>query len=300
MELNGVETHETSQKCFDGVVKGNEEMEFYLFKINVTGSANFFLNCRWFLPSAARKIANRINDIQRSHGINSAELLRLLPNEWNWSLATVTTPRQLVDSLTPTQFAWFANEFQVEREWLEGTSDITTKPFWGYKNPKHLIDSLDSAGWNSIDLRMTILAEDYTGNDSPLSRYAIALSTPIAKLEDTGKIVWKHALFEGEWHWHHWPCRRDTKAIVRWYSMHLHRFGVVPIVPISNRNFERLTTRKHLLASFIPDCSAGFDHMEDRVLLPRQLPHGESMRAIETDELPHILDYARQSGIVAS
>ncbi len=254
-----------------------------------------FADGRQKLPSSVRIVIDRLQTLLKAHSLSPAQLLRFIPPEWDWNLATLADAKELAAALGVKQLAWFAETFYVEPGWVYGSSETATRYLWGSKQPRQLFDRLTSEGWTNRDLRMVILAEDYGGGNGPLGRYAIAFSAVAAEFDNGESELRQYALFEPPWTWSHWPCRLDTKAVARWYAMSIGRFQQIPIVPISRSQFELMAARTSPLAEFVPDHSGGFDGFEDRVMRPKDWSDGESCCAIESAELPDVLEYLSQA-----
>lgn len=282
-------------------------MEFALFKPIFNNEFNTTLNfgagsesCR--LSSSAMQIVKRIQHLVEAHRLNEGQLLRLIPESWNWNLGTIGNPDLLASALSAEQIAWFAETFHVELDWLEGHGEWAAIPFSGYKQIEWLAANFRECGWMTDKLRMTILARDYTGRQAPLGTYAIVFSSPLQQDREGQPQLYRHRLFESQWAWDHWPCRRDTKAVARWFAKHLHtdHTGRIPIVPISSRDFTRVTSLEIPPSEFVPDNPVGYEGFEDRVLRPLSWPNGESHVATESEELSLILQHLEASGFLTA
>jgi hypothetical protein len=235
-------------------------------------------------PSMLQTVAKRFDQLLESHHLNGAELLSLVPSEWGWNLSTVENSTQISKTLQAECFSWFANTFQVNESWLKGSEEQAVTPFGGYKHLETLGTTLRVKGWVNDELKMTILAEEYSGQNAPLERYAIVFSKPIAQLDEE-KTIYKHILFEPVWRWDHLPCRLETKVVARWYSMVLGQYGIISIIPVKRKEFEQLIKLKTLPGNFITLESGGYDHFEDRVMKP-----DESQQAIEAEEIDAVIE----------
>ena len=265
-----------------------------LFKAPVTAKA-FELFARFInnkSPSMMQTVAKRFDQLLESHHLNGAELLSLIPPAWGWNLSTVENSIQISKALQAEYFSWFAKTFQVNESWLNGSEELAVAHFGGYKHLETLGTTLREDGWVNDELKMTILSEEYAGQNAPLGRYAIVFSKPIAEL-DREKTIYKHVLFEPVWQWDHLPCRLETKAIARWYSMILMQFGIISIIPVKRKEFEQLIKRKTLPGKFITLESGGYDHFEVRVLNPT-----ESQQTIEVEEIDAVIEHLEHCGFL--
>lgn len=276
----------------------------YDFKLaeKIHAVINIFINSSEpKLAGPLKQLAERVQGLIQDHGLTDAQFLAFVPPEWNWSVATIGDADQLVKALRATQIGWFAKTFNVERKWLEGQGqgEWACIPFMGYKQISVLGWELQRRGWLNPKLKMTMLAEDYFDKRFPLGRYAIVFSSPAFPASPDADSLYQHNLFEGEMPWGEWICRRDTKAVARWFSMHLNHFERIPIVPIKSRDFNRVVKLEISPAQFIPKFPVGYEGLEDRVLRPRDWIDGESMRSIESNELEDVLMYLEASGLTA-
>jgi hypothetical protein len=164
-------------------------------------------------------------------------------------------------------------------------SERASFPFSGYKQLPRLTDLLPPCGWATPDLRMTILAKDYSSERMPSDRYVIVFSMPITVGDGNRPAVYKHKLFEAEWNRNEWPCRLDTKAVARSFSMHLHRSAAFPSSP-------------SIPATSSPRVPVGYEFLEDRVLRPMDWPSPESHVATESNEFRSVLRHLVASGLI--
>lgn len=231
-------------------------------------------------------VVRRINALLDSHGLQPSQLLRIVPSEWNWTLANVADDNRLLSSINGDVLIWFATTFDVNLAWLEGASDQVHEFISGYKNLPRFFREISDLGWTDPGLCMTILAEDYSTKYPFLHRYAIVLSLPAINLESTDETVYKHRLFDHVWNYCHPPCVRDTKAVARWFTKRQGSIRPVPIVPVNKCNFEAVTEGEHLLPTVWTNHIGGFDRFEDRVLYD-----SESVCAKETHNLNGIVAY---------
>ena len=239
------------------------------------------------------RIEQRLHDLITAHRLSPGQILSLAESQsWVWSIGLWNDFTKLREQLTTEQLSWLADTFHVERAWLEGRESRASMPFWGYKDLPTLTSSLDKAGWIAPDLRMTILAVDYPGNDAPLGRFHIVFSSPICEDDES---ISKHALFEASWDWSHPPCRMDAKAIARWFSMVHGHYRRVPIVSIRWKEFRSLSNGESMPARFVPSNEVGFDCLENRVLFDH-----ESTRAIELYETEAVITHLNSYGLMGS
>lgn len=219
-------------------------------------------------PKEARRVIQRLRYLRDAHQLTSAQLLRLVPPEWGWTLGTIDDDAKLMNSLGPDQFTWFSNTFHVNRNWLEGSlledDRYATRTLWGYKSLEELGRELSSLGWLNDKLKMSILAVDYQRGDRPLGRYSIVFSHPIG-LGDQ-KDVYAHATFEREWTWHHQPCWLDTVTVAMWYGLLFDHVKAIPIRPVRREEFEALMEGERHPGEFFSLQVGGYDRLDDRVL----------------------------------
>lgn len=237
-------------------------------------------------------VAERLQMLLDSHDIKGIQFLDMVPSSWGLKASAVMNLPELAQSLDGERIGWLCNAFNVKKDWLMGVEDAScSMPLHGYKNLSSLGRSLAERGWLNSRLKMTILSKDYEKGSHRLGRYLIVFSTPATS---DRRSHYKHSLFEAAWDSYHPPCMWDTKAVARWFSMHLHNLGYIPIVPITGKEFEQLSEGRLLPARFVPAGPGGFDRFEDRVLLS-----SESVLAREPDRVViEVMEHLVDSGLL--
>ena len=250
------------------------------------------------LPEPKREVLDRFQTIINDHCVTAAQLVRLVPPDWNWSILNVTDPDQFLASLRPKQFEWFSETFRVERRWLEGAESCPAHWLDGDRDPARLLKSLDTLGWLDQDLRMTVcVAErDYSRGDLPRMLVTI-FSHPIAAWDNGGTTIFRHAQFGGLWDLCHPPCYMNFMAVARWYVRVLNSFGRIPIVPISPDDFADLYNMRVHPAKFFTTQYGGYGCLSDHVLHPLDGPNGESACSRRNTHLPAIIEYMDRCGM---
>lgn len=246
--------------------------------------------------SRSHEVLSRVRRLIDSHGLESAQLLRLVPRHWDWRLATVDDDKELCRALGNEQFTWFSKTFNVNREWLEGAQvqnhrSVAT-PLRGYKCLDQLGADLHSLGWLEGELHMSILAERYCRSDGPLGRYAILFSHPLRIEYAEDPVTYVHALFEGEWNYRHPPCKNDTLLVARWFARRDESIETIPIHPVTELDFSRLMKGNALPGEFFFLQRGGCDRLEDRILSPK-----ESAKAIPGVVIDSVIEGIRSSGL---
>lgn len=252
------------------------------------------------MPAGIELILDRFGQLLEGHNLSLAQLLKLVPSEWSWHLGILGDRDQLVAELTPARLAWLAETFGVQLAWLEGQDVPIYRWPAGYKQPQEFVGTLDEMGWlktwdGSGRLRITVFAADYSGDNGPLGDFVITFSYPIAEWDNGETVVYRHVVFDSLMNWEHWPCRRDAKALARWFSMGMNLYGQVPIVRVDRDTVLALAEGREFVGPHVPVSAAGYDHFEYRVMRlanPRDKREpGESVLAIETEELSEVLSY---------
>ncbi|MEW4452753.1 hypothetical protein AB1L30_08765 [Bremerella sp. JC817] len=241
------------------------------------------------------RLAARLQYLLEWHRISGLELLYFAKSSWNWTAEGVGDTKRLASLMGSEQMEWLSSTFGIERAWLDGREKAVACPLPAYKNLDQLPQYLEVGEWLHSSLKMTIVACGCRELGEPLDRYAIVFSRQILSDHDDAPEVYRHVLLDTVWPWQHWPARRDTKAIARWYSMEFHHFGQIPIVPIGAKDFKDLVELKVSPGKFVPEVPVGYEFFEDRVLLER-----ESRVAIPSSETEKIIHYLRESGLLAA
>lgn len=149
------------------------------------------------LPKDAKLLIQRFQQLLTGHKLNRAQLLRLVPKDWNWNLGSVSDDQSLLQSLTVERIAWLAAQFGVREEWLAGNGDDIYLWPRGYKRPQTFAATLAGMGWLGEDLRMTILAANYRrGTNGALGQFTIVFSYPLAEWDRGEVTIYRHLNFD--------------------------------------------------------------------------------------------------------
>ena len=249
----------------------------------------------------SERVVTRFQQLLDGHGLNRAQLLQVVPAEWDWSVADLSDEHALLRALTSERMAWLATAFGVRLEWLGGQGDCIYNWPLGYKQPQMFAAALAEKGWLGDDLRMTILAADYrTRTNGPLGLFTIPFSFPLAELDDGDLTIYRHLTFDtGRMDWSHPPCRYDATALARWFHCHANKHGWIPIVPAQHNDVLMIAEGTAFPGPRIPWSIGGYDNFEDRVLRFGNpvTGDGESLAAIANPELEMVLEYFVHCGL---
>ena len=234
--------------------------------------------------TSTNEVVSKIHSLLNAHKVTHPFLLQRVPSSWGWNLATLASEDRLLEAINPEVLKWFSSTFDLDREWLIGTTDRIQASIGGYKNLPRFFEDLFRLGWNSQNLKMTILAENYDQTARSLHRYAVVFSIPILEDETTDLSFYKHRLYSTVWDYHHDRCRFETKVVARWFAMSGKHIGAIPIIPVEPMVFGQAARGKTFIGN-VWHSHGAFDRFEDRVL-----SNDESVCAIETDELPWIIE----------
>lgn len=280
---------------------------------SISNTFNIVFNRGRKLPPETQLALDRFQQLLDGHQLNRHQLLKMVPYEWKWTLATLSDETQLIAALGPETLTWFSKTFGVREEWLAG--DLATTQLepgmrrepriydWpmGYKQPQAFVSRLSEMGWLNDKLRMTILAADYrTDSNGSLGKFIIVFSFPLAEWNNGETVIYRHLVFETLMKWEHLPCRFDAKALALWFHRTIRRYGPVPIVPATYDQVASISAGSAFPGPLIPWGFGGFDRLEDRVLRFGKPGdgEGESLIAKETDELESVVNYAHSCGLI--
>ena len=251
------------------------------------------------LPEPKRSVLSRFQTVIDDHRITPPQLARLVPTEWKWSALTVTDPDHFLGSLMPEQFEWFSHAFRVQRQWLEGASECPALWLDGDRHPEMLLKELEKLGWLTRNLRMTVLADEHNYEQGRVPRYhATMFSHPIAEWDNGETTIFQHAQFGGLWDNGDSSCYMNIMAVARWFCRILNPYGRIPIVPIKPEDLKQLSEMNIHPAKFFTKIYGGYSCLTDHVLYPLDGPNGESASGVGNENLPSIIRYVEECGLL--
>lgn len=237
-------------------------------------------------------VAERFLQVFREHGIEAAQIPRLLPQV---RLEDLQSPERLLAILTPDLLDQVAKLFGIRVQWLEGQDDRIYEYLAAYKEPQTLLDHLrrlwQQPPWaNEVGCPLRILATTERLDYHDDHRYELApvLVEPIATLGD--ETIYRYHVYQDGFSWDHPPARIELKAIALATYKALHK--PIPIYPISQRVMDELLEGRRIPRSLLGSCLSTDPSLEDYVLKSE-----ESAVAKETDELPAVLEYMAAGGL---
>ncbi len=237
-------------------------------------------------------VAERFLQVFREHGIEAAQIPRLLPQV---RLEDLQSPERLLAILTPDLLDQVAKLFGIRIQWLEGQDDRIYEYLATYKEPQILLDHLRSLwqqpSWaNAIGCPLRILSTtkrlDY--RDDQRHKLAPVLIEPIATLDD--ETIYRYHVYQDGFSWDHLPARIELKAIALVTYKALHK--PIPIYPISQRDMDDLLEGRRIPRSLLGSYLSTDPSLEDYVL-----DNDESVVAKEIDELPAVREYTIRVGL---
>lgn len=237
-------------------------------------------------------VAERFLQVFREHGVETAQIPRLLPQI---RLEDLQSPEHLLATLTPDLLDQVAKLFGIRVQWLEGQDDRIYDYLAAYKEPRTLLDHLcqlwQHPSWaNEVGCPLRILATtdrlDYRNDQR--HELAPVLVEPIATLGD--ETVYRYHVYQDGLSWDHPPARIELKAIALTTYKALHR--PIPIFRISQRDMDDLLEGGRIPRSLLGSCLTTDPSLEDYVL-----DSNESTVAKETDELPTVREYMAREGL---
>lgn len=239
-------------------------------------------------------VAERFLQVFREHGIEAAQIPRLLPQV---RLEDLQSSERLLAIITPDLLDQVAKLFGIRVQWLEGRDDRIYDYLAVYKEPHILLDHLRSlwqqSSWaNEVGCPLRILATtarlDY--RDDHCHELAPILVEPIATLGD--ETIYRYHVYQDGFSWDHSPARIELKAIALTAYRSLQK--PIPIYPISQQDMDALLEGRRIPRSLLGSRLNTNPSMEDYVLTS-----DESAVAKETDELPALREYIARVGLDA-
>lgn len=230
--------------------------------------------------------AERVLQVFREHGVEAAQISRLLPQI---GLDDLHTPEKLLAILTPNLIDQIATLFGVRSQWLEGCDDRIYDYLATYKEPQRLLDHLRALwqlpAWkNEVHTPLRILTTTKCLDYRDDRRYELApvLLEPIASLGD--ETIYRYHIYQDGFSWDHTPARLELKAIGRtvWNALEKR----IPLYLVSPKEMDEVLEGRCIPRSLLHSGYLPAPSFEDYFL-----DNTQSVAAREADELPAVFDY---------
>lgn len=234
--------------------------------------------------SPASVIADRFVQLFEAHGVSVTQIPRFVPR---LSLADFCDQPALLRALTPTIIDEAAVLFDVQRSWIEGTTNRMYVRHPCYKNPAALFSMLKKIRFDphTCPLRAITPCRNFDYRLQQSQPLLLVLVEKLASVDDIDEIwdIYRYMILD-EWDWSHSPCRIQLKAMVRVVDLQVGER--VPIFYARPSAFTAVAEGRRVPREFLTRCLLTNPSLEDY-----SCSNEESAVAKETDELPPVLNY---------
>ncbi len=227
-------------------------------------------------------VAQRFLKIFNDHGVAVSQIPRLIPQ---LTLEQLRTAEDLLPALTVQIIHQAAQLFQVQRAWLEGTSERIYENRWCYKNPERFFKDLSMLQLEGVTYPVVAFCCDQKLNKRSRHEQPVVL-VMVEKCADLGdKEIYRYRIYNDEWIWNYFKSRIQIKAMIRIVEKMLN-------VPTPLYRVRQDTLRKIVAGLLVP--TLGFSEgvrLRAVSLEDFSLSSDESAVSKESDELPRVLKY---------
>ncbi len=265
-----------------------EQQDIIEFKIPLLGL--FTINIRALLRRLGKKeakhpvllVAERFLQVFEDHGVAHSQIPRLIPS---LSLAQVSSPEFLLSALTPKILEQVVDLFQIQRGWLEGTTDILYNCYDCYKDPWRFLEDIKTLKVESFGFPMVVFTS-VTALDDKSSRkqpVLLVMRELCTKLDE--QVIYRYRIYDDGWDWGYWKTRIQLKAMVRiWDKM----FDIpIPIYHVKEDILRMIESGRVVPYQYYKNGWRSKDAcLEDYSLLPE-----ESAASKAGSELSTVLEY---------
>lgn len=232
-------------------------------------------------PPSVALVPARFFQVFREHGVEAAQIPRLLPQ---LRLDDLKSGDALLAVLDHDLLEQTAKLFGVRIEWLEGVDDVIYDYHSCYKQPEIFFETLATLRWDYLHFPVRAIASDIkldykSGRRQPI---ALVFLDEIAQIGD--ETIYRYRVESGEWDWGHSPCRLQLKAMAR---LAFKKLGIViPILKVERDVLEAICENKMIPAAHLNGCLCSDPSLEDFGLTSQ-----ESGVAKETEEMPAVMQF---------
>lgn len=207
--------------------------------------------------------ARRIQSLMKHCKLSKADMLKMVPADWHWSLGTLSSQKDLANAIQLPQLEWLSSTFGVSGGWFSGESDTRLNMQKAYKNFESTVPTLEQMAQEVDEVRLTAFARDYGRNGNCLQYYLLVFSLFVA--ENQRQDLYRHVFLDDQWDFRHAPCANDTARYVEWFlNLENANSRTVPIIPVSEKNYADLVHGSKLIHEFWSPGLGGYHRLEDR------------------------------------
>jgi hypothetical protein len=233
-------------------------------------------------------VAKRFLMLFGAHGVEVAQIPRLLPMI---GLDALNTRESLLKALTCDVLDETASLFGVEREWLDGATEVLYPCQSCYKRPRLFFEDLGSVKTDGMEFPVRALYSDKTlsGGSERSQPVVLLLVEKIAEFGD--KEIQRFRVYHDSWDWGHFPARIQLKAMAR--VVFLDKETPIPLYRVPYRRLELVRERKAVPRDLLAGSPLTSPSLEDFALSPE-----ESAQSKEAEEIPVVMEYINKHGLV--
>ncbi len=229
-------------------------------------------------------VAQRFIKVFKDHGVNPAQIPRLMPEI---KLNDLQTEASLLAVLTPEILNNTSKFFGISLKWLEGASDQIYENLACYQRLEIFFElfSAIQAGKNDdemgIPFRILTVSKKLDGSSNKYQPLIPVLVERIAQLGD--ESIYRYYIFNDGFDWWHAPARIQLKAMAR--IVFTHASTVSPLLVVKPEELELILEGKMIPRKFLHSGLVSNPSLEDFAM-----PAGSPI-AREVDEFPEVLKY---------
>ncbi len=250
---------------------------------------------RWFKKKPNEKeddvliVPKRVLQIFENHNVAVTQIPRLIPK---LSLEQVSNPETLLSALTIEVLQEISDLFQIQRKWLEGTTDIIYNcHYYCYKNPWKFFKDLETLKIGIFDRPMVAFSsvskfDNNSNKDQPI---LLVQREKSADLDD--KPVYRYRIID-QFLWGYFKTRIQLKAMMHiWYK----KYEIpVNIYHVDKKILEGMEAGKIVPDSYIRNSK----QLRNIGLEDFSLSFEEDRLAKETEELDEVMEYIKAYKLV--
>lgn len=231
------------------------------------------------------RVAQRFLQIFRDHGVEAAQIPRLIPEV---TLDALKSEETLLAVLSPEILDKTAKVFGIRCQWLENVDDNIYEGLWCYKQPSQFFEHLamlqgrPNYDYSLCPVRVLTTTKNLDCNDPREQSLLLVLVENIVELGD--RWIYRYHVFHDGWDWGYSPSRIQLKAMARTVFKTFHT--PVPLFVISPDDLERVREGKKVPGGFLHGCLLTEPSLEDFAL-----QRSESVKAREVEEMTAVLRY---------
>ncbi len=232
-------------------------------------------------------VAERFLTLFGTHGVEVTQVPRLLPVI---GLDVLNSRESLLKALTCEVLDETASLFGVEREWLEGATEVLYPCRSCYKRPEVFFDDLKAIKTDGFEYPVRALYSDRTlsGDRDRHQPVVLLLVEKIAEFGDDE--IQRFRVYQDAWDWGYFPARLQLKAMAR--VVYLEMQTPIPLYRVPFRKLELVRGRKAVPRDVLAGCLLTSPSLEDFALSP-----DESAQSKEAEELPAVMEYISKKGL---